>query len=244
MKIYPLSEGSFTVDGSKKFIPIDLSRENLQERARGSLLVEIQPFLVQTSKDLILLDTGLGFEEDDDLQLIRNIQRAGFNSTDITKIFMSHLHKDHSGGLKSFHSNVPAFPHAQYHIHKLELDYASTVGSSSYDKEQFEFLVNHPALKLLEENGTIDDYIEYEISGGHSKYHVVYRIKDDGRIVFFGGDEAPQLSQMKHRYAAKYDFDGRKAMNLRKEWWEKGNEEGWEFLFYHDVKTPTYTGKL
>jgi hypothetical protein len=27
-------------------------------------------------------------------------------------------------------------------------------------------------------------------------------------------------------------------MNLRREWWEQGRQEGWTFLFYHDVKTP------
>ena len=42
---------------------------------------------------------------------------------------------------------------------------------------------------------------------------------------------------MKHRFAAKYDYDGKKAMMLRKEWWHRGKEENWKFLFYHDVKT-------
>ena len=45
---------------------------------------------------------------------------------------------------------------------------------------------------------------------------------------------------MKIRYKTKYDFDSDKAMHLRKEWWQKGNDEGWTFLFYHDIKTPVY----
>ena len=56
--------------------------------------------------------------------------------------------------------------------------------------------------------------------------------------VFFGADDAPQLQQMKHRFVAKYDADGKKAMELRRQWWEQGTNEGWIFLFYHDVKTP------
>jgi hypothetical protein len=43
---------------------------------------------------------------------------------------------------------------------------------------------------------------------------------------------------MKHRFVAKYDFNGKKTMELRRLWWEKGGKEGWTFLFYHDVKTP------
>ena len=47
---------------------------------------------------------------------------------------------------------------------------------------------------------------------------------------------------MKIRYKTKYDFDPQKAMALRQEWWEQGNQEGWNFLFYHDIKTPTFQG--
>jgi len=61
MKIMPLSEGSFTIDHTKVFVPFDTAKDDLQQRSRGSLIVEIQPFLVETSKDLILLHTGLGF---------------------------------------------------------------------------------------------------------------------------------------------------------------------------------------
>ena len=53
MKIIPLSEGSFTVDASKKFIPFDHSRDNIKDRPAGSLLVEVQPFAVITSKDIL-----------------------------------------------------------------------------------------------------------------------------------------------------------------------------------------------
>jgi len=43
---------------------------------------------------------------------------------------------------------------------------------------------------------------------------------------------------MKIKYVAKYDYDGKKAMELRQQYADKGREEGWQFLFYHDVKTP------
>jgi len=43
---------------------------------------------------------------------------------------------------------------------------------------------------------------------------------------------------MKHRFVAKYDYDGKKAMELRRSWWERGQKEKWAFLFYHDVKNP------
>ena len=74
----------------------------------------------------------------------------------------------------------------------------------------------------------------------HSPHHQVFWIEEGGEKIFFGADDAPQLQQMKHRFVAKYDYDGRKAMELRKQWWVEGAKEGWNFLFYHDVKTPMY----
>ena len=93
---------------------------------------------------------------------------------------------------------------------------------------------------LLEGEGLIDGYILYQISGAHSPHHQVFRITEGEETIFFGGDEAPQLQQMKHRFVAKYDFNGKKAMELRQQWWEQGRIEKWTFLFYHDVKHPIW----
>jgi glyoxylase-like metal-dependent hydrolase (beta-lactamase superfamily II) len=79
--------------------------------------------------------------------------------------------------------------------------------------------------------------------GGHSPYHQSFWIEEGTEIIFFGGDNAPQLNQMKSRYAAKYDYDGKKAMELRHQWWEDGHHEGWTYLFYHDVKHPVLHAK-
>ena len=65
MKIIPLSEGTFTIDKTKLFVPFDDEIHDLQQRPVGSLLVEIQPFIIITSKDILLLDTGLGFVHKD-----------------------------------------------------------------------------------------------------------------------------------------------------------------------------------
>jgi hypothetical protein len=45
---------------------------------------------------------------------------------------------------------------------------------------------------------------------------------------------------MKSRFVAKYDFDGKKCMELRRVWWEAGQEKGWKYLFYHDISSPVF----
>ena len=242
MKIFPLSEGSFTIDQSKVFIPFDINTDNLQERSRGSLLVEIQPFLVVTDDDIILFDSGLGYSNNGVLQIIENLASAGFSSSDVTKVLMSHLHRDHAGGLvmQDTFSKQPflTFPHAEHYINKSELDFAQSGKSGSYDASYFSFLYNNDKVILTEGNGQINEQIKYEMSSGHSPFHQVFWVSEKGETIFYGGDEAPQLQQMKTRFVAKYDANGKRAMELRQKWWIEGEEQHWTFLFYHDIKSP------
>ena len=246
MKIIPLSEGAFTVDKTKQFIPFDKQQDDLQQRNVGSLLVEIQPFCIVASNDIIIIDTGLGFSNSDGtLQIHQNLWDNGISPAEVTKVLMSHLHKDHSGGISKKNpaagQKILTFPNAQYFINKQELALASEEGNSSYSQEEFENLAKLDKVILTQGDGIINDYIRYELTGAHSPYHQVFWIEEDGQTIFFGGDVAPQLQQMKNRFIAKYDFDGKKCMELRQQWWQQGQQQNWTFLFYHDIKTPVYS---
>lgn len=242
MKIIPLSEGAFTIDQTKVFVPFDVAKDHLQERPRGSLLVEIQPFLVVTDRDILLLDTGLGFSNNGVMQLYENLAHHGFSSHDVTKVLMSHLHRDHAGGLTlqdTFHGTWHlAFPNALHYIHQQELAFALNGKNASYDPERLDILANNDKVILMPDEGWIDGYIQHQFSGGHSPFHQVFWIKEHDQTVFFGGDEAPQLHQMKTKFVAKYDYNGKLAMELRQQWWEQAKIDKWEILFYHDIATP------
>lgn len=245
MKIIPLSEGSFTIDATKKFVPFATAKDELHKRTAGSLLVEIQPFAVITSKDIILIDTGLGFSlPDGTLQIHQHLLNQGIGPGEVTKVLLSHLHKDHAGGIYQAdeigRQKFLSFPNATYYVHKKEMEFALKKGLPSYRLSDFEGLQNSRQVVLLEGDGKIDEYITYKVSGAHSPCHQVFWIAEEGQKIFFGGDVAPQLQQMKNRFIAKYDFDGRKSMELRQQWWQQGKEEKWTFLFYHDIKTPVF----
>jgi glyoxylase-like metal-dependent hydrolase (beta-lactamase superfamily II) len=190
-----------------------------------------------------VFDTGLGFKNSDGkLQIHANIRANGYEPEQVTKVLLSHLHKDHAGGVVYKDDNglvKTTFPNAEYYVYRPEADFALKKGLPSYHPSELEPLLSSSQVKWIDgEEGMIDDYIKYTHSGGHCPEHIVYLVEDEGHKVFFGGDEAPQLKQMKMKYVAKYDFDGKKAMALREQYAAQGHNEGWEFLFYHDVKTP------
>ncbi len=243
MKIIPLSEGAFTVDKTKHFIPFDKQKDVLQHRSTGSLLVEIQPFCVITSKDVLVIDTGLGFTADTGLpQIHQNLLENGINPADVTKVLLSHLHKDHSGGIRRFEGQqqILSFPNASHYVNRRELNFGLEKGEPSFRVADFKLLADSDKTVFVDGNGTIDGYIRYETTGAHSPFHMVFWIEEEGERVFFGGDVAPQLQQMKNRFIAKYDYDGKQCMELRQRWWQEGKEQGWTFLFYHDIKTPVF----
>jgi glyoxylase-like metal-dependent hydrolase (beta-lactamase superfamily II) len=202
----------------------------------GSLFVHVHPFLIESGNGLILCDTGLGFRTDDDELLIHaNIRKLGFEPDDIKYVLMSHLHRDHTGGMVDFTEGGGrvAFPEAEYIIQRGEWEYAYSGVSTSYDTAIFDVLQRSGNLTLVEGEGTVNNEISYAVNGGHTPYHQAFHIETGGEHFFFGGDVLPEPEELFKNFIAKYDYDGRRARDLRIAYWKQGAPEGWVYLFYH-----------
>ena len=93
--------------------------------------------LLETEAGLVLVDTGLGLEDvrdpkgrlskffltlvrpefREEMTAVRQIERLGFNASDVHHIILTHLDFDHAGGLDDF-------PRAAVHMLQQERDYA------------------------------------------------------------------------------------------------------------------------
>ena len=241
MQVHTLYEGTYSVDATKKFVPFDPAIHHFKDRP-ASLFVNVQPFLIELKNDLILFDTGLGFsDEQGELVLHKNIRNAGFDPTDVTKVLMSHLHYDHSGGLihKLGSKTELSFPDAEHFINRGEWETAFSSTSTSYHADIFEFVQRNAQLTFVEGDGAIDETIAYEFTGAHCPNHQVFLLTEGKQKVFFGGDVLPEPEELIKNFIAKYDFDGRKAMELRKEYGKRAAAENWECLFYHGKSVAT-----
>ncbi len=238
MKVFSLYEGSYSVDNTKKFIPFDPAIHDKKDRP-GSLFIHVHPFLIQTENDLIVIDTGLGLEENGELILHKHLEENGFYPEDVTLVLLSHLHKDHATGM-SYRVNGElklSFPDAEYVIQQDEWENAfSNANDDSDQTERLNLLQRSGNLKLVEGNGQLNGFISYELSGGHCEFHQVFLLEKDGETIFYGGDEWPEPKQILRKFAAKYDFDGKKAMLLRDEYAERAAKDNWLCLFYHGGK--------
>lgn len=235
MKATALHEGSYSVDVSKKFMPFDPAVHHSKDRP-ASLFIYVQPFIIKTKNDLIVIDTGLGYKDTNGkLILHQNIRKAGFNPDDVTLVLMSHLHFDHAGGMvyEEGGNMQLSFPNAEYVIQRGEWETAYSKPSKSYKTEIFDVIQRSGCVHFVEGTGKLNKEISFELTGGHCEFHQVFLIREDNETVFYGGDILPEPEQLLRKFMAKYDFDGRRSMELREEYGKRAAEDSWTCLFYH-----------
>ncbi len=238
MKAIVLKEGSYSVSKEKDFTLINDTADT------AGIKIAVQPFLVITRKDYILLDVGLGFCRNKEPLIYQALERENILPEQITKVLISHLHKDHIGGILNFQNgNIKCnFPNAEIFIQQRELDFAVTQqGNPSYNFEVLDKLTALPNLTILnQEKGKISDEIYFEVSGGHTPYHQEFWIEEDGQTIFYGADNLPQYHYLQSHLAFKNDYDGKKALHLRQKWKTEAEENHWKMLFCHDMETPIH----
>lgn len=247
MKCFSLSEGTYTVNQSKIFIPFNSEIDSVKDRP-GSLLVEICPFLIVSEEGLIIIDPGLGLKNvEGEFQILKNLSLLGYNSTDINYVLLSHLHKDHIGGI-AYEENgelKPMFPNAEYVFQVEEMnDAISKLPSKSYEENKLLFLKSYKNKRELLGNTPFSKNIFCEISGGHTKNHQVFWFNSENKKYFYGGDVLPQGIQLIRRFMAKYDFNGKDSAALRIQYGKKCAEENYTCLFFHSSVSPISKVKL
>ena len=234
MKIYPLKDGDFSVDKNKNFTYLEDTEND------KNLKMAVQPFLIETAGNLILLDAGLGWVENGIPKIHNNMIKAGFQPKDVKLAMLSHLHKDHIDGLLNREKNdwTLNFPNAEVYLQKSEYDFAlSKEGSPSFDLDVLKFIVENANIVWMDsDKGSITSEIDFEVTGGHTPYHQVFWIREDGKTAFYGADNLPQMGYLNYQIAFKTDYDGKKAMEERIIWKQRAQEEQWKILLYHDIE--------
>lgn len=237
MQIIPLKEGNYSVSKHKEFSVLT------ESSPATDLKMAINPFLIITDRECLLLDAGLGLEDDAGKPLIHDLlKQEQVKPEQVTKVLLSHLHKDHIGGLGRMERGklIPNFPNAVIFMQRRELEFALTQKDvPSYNLDLLEKLTDLPNLVFMEEDrGTLSAGISYRVTGGHSPFHQAFWIQEKEQMAFYGADNLPQRGYLKLHIAYKSDYDGKTAMLLRQEWEKRAKEEHWSVLLYHDMKVP------
>lgn len=239
---YPLYEGTFSVGLDKKFNRIDRD----DSPAKGALKISLNPFLIQAEERNYLFDAGIGdFGEGTSTDTIKNnLEKFGLTEYDITDVFTSHLHYDHIGGLAGKSSGYweLTFPDANLWVSRK--GWQKVINQDEYyDEEKTEFahfLDAKANLQYLDEEDQPYPEITVKKIGGHTEFSQVLLFDDGNNKYLMAGDVLAIRGEVNRKFAAKYDFDAQKSMEVRKELTKKAFEEGYIVMGYHDSHHPLF----
>ena len=156
-------------------------------RYRGSL----QNYLIDTGKEVILVDTGLPAgtpeENPDEKSLIftgkdicsymEALESLGYKPEQITKILLTHKHADHSGELRSF-------PNAKIYVNEEEVSASELQGISNIVPVKF----TDGAYYNFPESQLVADGVYFIKAKGHTYGNSLVIAEDGGLFYMFEGD--------------------------------------------------------
>lgn len=210
----------------------------------------INPVLVQTGKQNILLDTGLGWGLDagspnTNVSNVRtNLRIFGLTPEDITHVVLSHLHYDHAAGA-SFTDDTstvqPTFPNATYYIHQTEWDYAlqqiegeQIPFSERYRLDDLYKLVSQEQVTFLSNDATkLLDGITLIKTGGHTPGHLTVEIESKSNKAYYLGDLLPTEFQLNNYEMEAADVYPLEAKKEKVQLIKQAYQETALLLFYH-----------
>lgn len=209
--------------------------------------------LVQDDNRLILIDTGIGtklspkvlpyyhLHGDDTLE--KSLASHGFQSDDITDVFLTHLHVDHVGGavIRKGDELVPAFKNATYWSNQKHWDWATINPNyrekASFLKENLEPLQQSGKLKFLDtvEGLVFTPHVQVHFVSGHTQAMMLPLLQYRGRKILYVADLFPTTGHLPIAYVAAYDSFPLQAMDEKQFWLQKALQEDYILYFEHDA---------
>lgn len=240
-RICPLYLGTFSVGLDKKFNRIDQS----DDAEKGALKISLNPFLIKSENRLIMVDCGLGEfgEESHNPYLMSRLSEYDVSADDITDIFLSHLHFDHIGGLAHRENGFWElnFPNAKVWLSGQEWHKLLSMGQSDPLKEQYlHYIETHMNLNYVNDGDKPVKGVEIRVVGGHTEFSLAILFNLDGLRILNVGDVIGTKGHITRKFAAKYDFDGKKSQQIRDELIAMANDEKYIVLAYHDNEIPVF----
>ena len=186
-------------------------------------------FLVNTGKQLILVDVGTGTWWGGGAfgRLAGSFRSAGYTPEAVDIVLLTHLHSDHAGGLTT-QDGKRVFPNAEVYVAKAESDFwlspdiAAKAPKDAQPFFQSAQAIAAPYMKAgkwhtFSGSEKIVDGMELVPLPGHTPGHTGYEFSSRGQKVLFWGDIVHALRvQVQHpEITAMFDVDQAAAAATR-----------------------------
>jgi glyoxylase-like metal-dependent hydrolase (beta-lactamase superfamily II) len=210
------------------------------DAASGRMVITYQTFLVRTPRHTVLIDTCTGEDKGYPTPYdfpkqpwLDDLRAAGLRLEDITHVFCTHLHFDHTGWNTILRNGrwAPTFPNAKYIFHKNEYEQweATTArgetppgimqgalpgNSWSYNCRP---IVEAGQALLVDDTFQLDDNFTLIPTPGHSPCHCCVMIRSQGQEAVVTGDMMHHALQCREPdWSTIFDFDPVQAAQSRR----------------------------
>lgn len=252
MKLHVIDTGFFKLDGGAMFgvVPKSIWQKSNPADADNLCSWAMRCLLIEDGNKLILIDNGIGNKQDDkffsfyhlygNANLTSSLQRAGFETADVTDMFLTHMHFDHCGGGVRYENSKPVltFGNAAYWSnpdHWLWGTKPNPREKASFLKENILPMEESGHLKLIDPAGP-SPFSQFDITyvSGHTDKMMIPRIRYKDRTICFMADLLPSVGHIPLAYVMGYDTRPLLTLEEKERFLNEAADNSYVLFLEHD----------
>ncbi|MBO3697485.1 MBL fold metallo-hydrolase [Roseivirga sp. E12] len=264
MNLHVINTGNFKLDGGAMFgvVPKSLWERTNPADEKNMCTWSMRCLLIEDGDRLILIDNGIGNKQDakffshyylhGDYSLDQSLRQAGFDRSDVTDMFLTHLHFDHCGGGVDYVGDDRDrlelhFPNAKYWSNKDHWKWATEPNArekASFLKENILPIQESGHLEFIDLEGN-SPFSQFDIHAvdGHTDKQMLPKIKYKDRTIVFMADLLPSVGHIPLPYVMGYDTRPLITLQEKKEFLEEAADNQYVLFLEHDSVNECCTVK-
>ncbi|RYY41815.1 MAG: MBL fold metallo-hydrolase [Chitinophagaceae bacterium] len=260
MTLYSINTGNFKLDGGAMFgvVPKSIWQKLNTPDENNMCTWAMRCLLIEDEGRLILVDNGIGNKQDakffghyflhGDDTLDKSLAAQGFQRSDITDVFLTHLHFDHCGGSIERQGDklVPAFQNATYWSNAAHWQWAVQPNDrekASFLKENILPIQESGQLKFVETPDSSDgklastsftNNMDVRFVSGHTEKMMLPQLRYKGRTIVYMADLLPSSGHIPIPYVMAYDTRPLTTLGEKKSFLQEAAANDYVLFFEHD----------
>jgi len=252
MNLHVIDTGFFKLDGGAMFgvVPKSIWKKTNPADENNLCSWAMRCLLIEDGNKLILIDNGLGDKQDakffsyyylhGDASLASSLKAAGFAPSDITDMFLTHLHFDHCGGGIVIENEKyrTTFPNAKYWSNAQHWQWATHPNArekASFIRENILPMDESGQLGFVDTSGP-SPFPQFDIffASGHTDKMMIPKISYKDKVICFVADLIPSVGHIPLPYVMGYDTRPLITLEEKESFLREAVERGYILFFEHD----------